>query len=77
MNFTTSLPSGLLAELDDYAKKFRVPKSRILEQALSLYFNRLKKAEYIRSFQRAASDDEVNNMAEEGLEDYLKMLGEE
>jgi len=77
MNFTTSLPSDLIATLNDYAKRFRMPKSKILELALTHYFERLKKAEYIRSFQLAATDNEVQDMAEEGFEDYLKMLGQE
>jgi len=76
MNITTSLPAGLVERLNEYSKKFSVPKSQILEKALEAYFERIKKAEYIRSFQRAAGDTEQILMAEEGLEDYLKMTGE-
>jgi hypothetical protein len=72
--FTSSLPENLLNLLDDYAARFNVPKNRIIEKALNTYFERLKKAEYIHSFRRAAGDEEVISMAEEGLEDYLKIL---
>ena len=77
VNFTSSLPSDILQTLDAYAQKFKIPKNRILEQALRAYFDRLKQAEYTRSFKKAAGDPEINAMAEEGLEDYLKILGEE
>jgi predicted transcriptional regulator len=74
VNFTSSLPSDILQLLDAYALKFKVPKNRIMEQALRAYFERLKQAEYIRSFKKAANDPDMQNMAEEGLEDYLKIL---
>ncbi len=72
--FTSSLPENLLNLLDDYATRFNVPKNRIIEKALTSYFERLKKAEYVHSFRRAAGDEEILTMAEEGLEDYLKIL---
>ena len=75
-NFTSSLPSDILQTLDAYAQKFGVPKNRIMEQALRAYFERLKQAEYSRSFKKAAGDPEMTTMAEEGLEDYLKILDE-
>jgi hypothetical protein len=77
MNLTTSLPEGLVQRLDEYSRKFNLPKSQILVKALEAYFERIRKAEYIRSFQRAAGDSEVMLMAEEGLEDYLKILGKD
>jgi predicted transcriptional regulator len=76
VNFTSSLPSDLLQSLDAYAQKFKIPKNRIMEQALRAYFERLKEAEYKRSFKKAAGDQEMITMAEEGLEDYLKILDE-
>jgi len=74
--FTTSLPSEMIQMLGQYAEMFNVPKNKILEEALLHYFDRLKKAEYIRSFKKAASDKEMKSLAEEGLADYLKILEE-
>lgn len=54
VNYTSSLPSDLLEMLDQYAVKFKVPKNRIIENSLIAYFENLKKAEYIRSFKKAA-----------------------
>lgn len=62
--------------LDSYAQRFKVPKNRILEQALRAYFEKLKQAEYTHSFRKAAKDEETISLAEEGLEDYLKILDE-
>ena len=77
MNYTSSLPEELIEMLDTYARKFKMPKNRIMEHALRAYFEKLKKAEYAHSFRRAAGDEEMNSMAEEGLEDYLKIISEE
>ena len=76
-NYTSSLPEDILARLDTYAKHFSVPKNQIIEAALRAYFERLKKAEYSHSFRRAASDEPIISLAEEGLEDYLKILDQE
>jgi len=73
---TTSLPKEIIGLLSEYADKFNIPKNKILEEALTSYFNRLKKAEYVHSFKKAASDEEMKSMAEEGLADYLKILDE-
>lgn len=76
VNYTSTLPAEILNALDAYAKKFKVPKNRIIEEALKAYFERLKKAEYTYSFKMAAKDPEMKALAEEGLGDYLKILDE-
>lgn len=74
--YTSTLPSDMLEQLNEYALKLNMPKNQLIERALRNYFDKLKKAEYIRSFQRAAQDEEVIALAEEDLEDYLKMVEE-
>ena len=74
VTFTSTLPVEIWQSLETYAHKFKVPRNRIMEQALMAYFDRLKQAEYSRSFKQAAGDAEMTTMAEEGLEDYLKIL---
>ncbi len=74
MIITTSVSSELIERLNDYSKRFKMTKSKMIEQALENYFEKIQRAEYVRSFRNAASDREVINMAEEGLEDYLKIL---
>lgn len=77
MNFTSSLPARLLEDLDYYSKLLAIPKNRLLERALVAYFEKMKRVEYEYSFRKAAGDPEINSWAEEGLEDYLKMLEKE
>lgn len=77
VTFTSTLPVEIWQSLEAYAQKFKVPRNRILEQALKAYFERLKQAEYCRSFKHASGDAEMISMAEEGLEDYLKILDKE
>jgi len=77
MNLTSSLPYELDHQLDHYAKLLSIPKNRLIEKALNDYFDKIKKAEYENSFKKAAGDAEIYSLAEDGLEDYLKMLDRE
>lgn len=72
--YTSTLSIELLEQLNNFAKKLQMPKSQLIERALQHYFEQLKKAEYIRSFQRVAQDEEMQTLAEEGLADYVEML---
>jgi hypothetical protein len=62
--------------IDYYARKLKIPKNKIIESALATYFEKLKKAEYVQSFRNANNKVEMTDMAEEGLEDYLKLIEE-
>lgn len=75
--FTTSLPDELLAELAAQAKKLGMPKNKLIEQALNLYLEHLKRSAYIKSYYSAHQDDDILLMAEEGMADYLKQLENE
>ncbi len=74
--FTSTLPDSLLELLTEKAKSLSVPKNKLIENALRLYLEHLEKAEYIKSYKKAAEDKDVLSMAEEGMEDYLKQLEE-
>jgi metal-responsive CopG/Arc/MetJ family transcriptional regulator len=76
VTYTSSLPKELLEQLNEMAKELNLPKNKIIERSLRLYLKKLKKAEYIRSFQRASQDEEMMTLAEEGMEDYLNMVDE-
>lgn len=76
ITYTSSLPKDLLDQLNEMAKELNLPKNKIIERSLRLYLKKLKKAEYIRSFQRASQDEEIMTLAEEGMEDYLNMVDE-
>lgn len=72
--FTSSLPDDLLQLLSDHASKLSVPKNALIEKALRIYLDQLTRAEYIKSYNRAAQDDSVMQIAEEGMQDYLDQL---
>ncbi|TAK35943.1 MAG: CopG family transcriptional regulator [Saprospiraceae bacterium] len=72
--FTSTLPVDLLEQLNAVAGKLNVPKNRLIEKSLRLYFEHLKRLELIRSFQRAAQDKDILELAEAGFADYLESV---
>lgn len=74
--FTSTLPDDLLEKLNEMAQKLTIPKNKIIERALKIYLDQLNRAEYAKSFKQASADENILNMAEEGMEDYLKQLDE-
>ncbi|HLU89079.1 MAG TPA: ribbon-helix-helix domain-containing protein [Cyclobacteriaceae bacterium] len=74
--FTSTLPDELLQRLSDKARTLSLPKNKLIEKALRLYLEHLDKAEYIQSYKKASTDEDMLALAEEGLEDYLKQLQE-
>lgn len=72
--FTSSLPDSLLKSLHDQAQKLGIPKNKIIEKALSIYLDQLNRAEYIKSYKTLSEDQDLLNIAEEGMEDYLQQL---
>lgn len=75
--YTSTLPDDLLQKLADYAKKLSLPKNKLMENALNLYLDHLKRAEYVKSYKKAAQDDDILMVAEEGMEYYLKQIEDE
>jgi predicted transcriptional regulator len=72
--FTSTLPDNLLSSLKDTAEKLAIPKNKIIEKALRIYLDQLNRAEYVKSYKRAAADTDIITMAEEGMEEYLKQV---
>ena len=72
--FTSTLPDDLLQKLNEMAVKLAIPKNRIIEKALQIYLDQLNRAEYVKSYKQAAGDIDIIEIAEEGMEDYLKQL---
>ncbi|MBU6157482.1 MAG: ribbon-helix-helix domain-containing protein [Bacteroidetes bacterium] len=72
--FTSTLPELLWEELNQKSTELGVPKNKLLEKAIRLYLDHLKKAAYLRSYKKMASDTDLLSLAEEGMEDYLNQL---
>ncbi|WP_192348148.1 CopG family transcriptional regulator [Algoriphagus sp. Y33] len=75
--YTSTLPDDLLRRLADYAKKLSLPKNKLVENALNLYLDHLKRAEYVKSYKQAAQDDDILMVAEEEMDNYLKQIEDE
>lgn len=73
ITYTSTLSAEVAETLGEYSRKLRLPKNKIIEDALTSYLENLKREEYARSFRRAAQDEEMQELAEQGLVDYLKM----
>jgi len=71
--FTSSLPNELLEMLNQVASQQKVPKNKVIEESLKMYFEELERQEYITSFKKL-KDRELNQIAEEGMEDYANQL---
>lgn len=74
ITFTSTLPEKILGQLNRYAETLKTKKNKIIERALLKYFEENRRNEFVKSFKRANEDDEMKVMAEEGIEDYLKLL---
>jgi len=72
--FTSSLPDNLLDDLSEKANELKLPKNKIIENALIIYLEQLDKAAYQKSYKRMAKDEDMVNMAEEGMTDYFDQL---
>jgi hypothetical protein len=72
--FTSTLPDSLLIQLNERAKALAIPKNKLIETALSLYFEHLEKIEYVKSYKKLSDDTDTLLIAEEGMADYFKQL---
>ena len=75
--FTSTLPDSLLQQLNDVAKSLKLPKNKLIERALTLYLDQLKRAEYVKSYKLADQDDDIMAIAEEGMAEYFIQLEKE
>jgi predicted DNA-binding protein len=74
ITFTSSLPDKTLEQLSSLSKELDIPKNQIIYEALTKYFFEIERRQYIDSFERVAQDEEMIQLAETGLGDYLDQL---
>jgi len=72
--FTSTLPDDLIQTLRAKAESYSMPMNKLIEKALRIYLDQLNRAEYVKSYKKAADDDDIMAIAEEGMEEYLKQL---
>jgi hypothetical protein len=69
---TIMLPAMLADELVQYANEKKISKNKVIEIAVKQLLEKEIKNELRHSFTLAANDKELIEMAEWGLEDYVK-----
>lgn len=78
VQITTTLPEAIVKQVESLAISSGKKKNQIFEESLTAYLLAEKRERMAKSFQRAALDPEMLEMAEEGLDDYnvqLNLLG--
>lgn len=74
--FTSSLPDKLLKDLSERASELKVPKNKLIQKALEYYLEKLDRASFLNSYKKSAGDQEHLLLAEDGIEDWFKILEE-
>ena len=74
VTFTSTIPEDLSRQLNEKSRSLSLPKNKLIENALRLYLEYLERAEYIKSYLQTADDADILQMAEEGMNDYLRQL---
>ena len=77
ITFTSTLPDELFKELGEVAAKLSTPKNKLLENALRVYLEQIKRMEYIESYKKAFKDENMLSLAAEGMAEYLKQIQED
>jgi predicted DNA-binding protein len=72
--FTSTLPDKTLDELTLLAQKLGKPKNQIIYEALTKYFFEIERQHFIKSFERVNQDEEMIELADMGLIDYVDQL---
>ncbi len=72
--YTSTLPSVVMEEVVEYAKKKKISKNKVIEIAVKKLLEEEIKNELRHTFILAANDKELLEMAEWGLGNYLEQL---
>lgn len=76
VTYTSTLPSIVMEEVAEYAKKKNVSKNKVIEIALKKLFEEELKKDLEETFKLANEDKDLLQVAESGLGDYLEQLKE-
>lgn len=74
ITYTSTMPDGLMSWLDDEARQSKSKKRTIIINALILYREHTKRSRLEETFRRAAKDNEMQDLAEQGLADFKNQL---
>ncbi len=72
--FTSSMQEDILKKLNEKCRELSTPKNKTIERALRIYIDLIERAEYIKSYKKAAEDRDLTIIAEEGMANYLHQI---
>jgi hypothetical protein len=72
--FTSTISPELLTWLTTRAKQTKQTRRQLLEEALIKYRKDIKKESMQKGFKRASKDISIVELAEWGMEDYLRIV---
>lgn len=73
--YTSSIPEELISKLSAVSQELKVTKSSIIQKALEIYLRELDKAAYAQDFKEIKGDKELMDIAEEGMSEYVSVVG--
>jgi uncharacterized protein (DUF4213/DUF364 family) len=76
VTYTSSLPEKTMDQLSEIAQQLNIPKNQVIYNALTKYFFDLERQQFIDSFERVAGDEEMKELAEMGMDDYINQLND-
>ncbi|MDQ6763000.1 MAG: hypothetical protein M3015_10295 [Bacteroidota bacterium] len=76
VTYTSTLPNVVMEEVAEYAKKKKISKNKVIEIAVKKLLEEEIRNDLRLTFELAANDKELVEMAEWGLGDYLEQLKE-
>lgn len=74
VTYTSTLPSVVMEDVVDYAKKKKISKNKVIEMAIEKLLEEEIRKELIESLKKIADDPDIIEMAEWGMDDYAEQL---
>jgi hypothetical protein len=72
--FTSNIPLELKEKIEQYSTKHHIPKNKVLEKALSLFFHEEKRKAFAEGIKKYGQNPENIEIAEWGMTDYAEQL---
>lgn len=72
--FTSNISIELKEKIEQYATKHQIPKNKVLEKALSIFFHEEKRKAFAEGIKKYGQNPENIKIAEWGMADYAEQL---
>lgn len=72
--FTSNISIELKEKIEQYATKHQIPKNKVLEKALSIFFHEEKRKAFAEGIKKYGQNPENIEIAEWGMADYAEQL---